>query len=139
MNDMAVDIKTLRIGSHVEYEGERMMVYDISAEMNTPNHFIMLYQRDRFEIVPLAELSPIPITPELLKELGFKYRKSAGGSWCISDKKGGYFYATIVSDSTCIVTHYPKFGFQSRVVCANLHELETFVYLIAKTELICQD
>lgn len=138
MNDMAVDIKTLRIGSHVEYEGERMMVYDISAEMNTPNHLIMLYQRDRFEIVSLAELSPIPITPELLKDLGFKFRKNAD-SWCISDKKGGYFYATIVSDGTCIVTHYPDFGRQSQAVCANLHELETFVYLIAKTELICQD
>ena len=93
-------------------------------------------ERKMYDSATIESVEPIAITPELLKELGFEFRKSAGGSWCISDKKGGYFYATVCSDSTCIVTHYPDFGFQSRVVCTYLHELEAFAYLISQTELI---
>lgn len=131
-----IDIKTLRIGSHVQHHGKRKIVLSIGGDT------VYLLPSSVSSVAHVAktdEIEPIPITPALLKELGFKYRKSAGGSWCISDKKGGYFYATVASDSTCIVTHYPDFGRQSQAVCANLHELETFVYLIAKTELICQD
>lgn len=123
-----IDVKTLRIGSHINVNGKRERVRGLDED----NGLIIRFPA---EYVLASEVEPIAITPDLLKELGFKWRKSAG-SWCISDKKHGYFYATICSDSTCIVTHYPKFGFQSRVVCIYLHELEAFAYLIAKTELI---
>lgn len=131
-----IDPKTLTINSHVEYRGERTKVVEIGRSIIGAD--LSLLDADGMIVynkVPHYEVEPIAITPELLTELGFKWRKSAG-SWCISDKKHGYFYATICSDSTCIVTHYPKFGFQSRVVCTYLHELEAFAYLIAKTELI---
>ncbi len=143
---MAVDIKSLRIGSHILVDGVRARVaqlntiswgkkpaYHVWARGASPDDGVVR------EVGCLANddaIEPIAITPELLKELGFQFRKSAGGSWCISDKKGGYFYATVCSDSTCVVTHYPDFGFQSRVVCTYLHELEAFAYLIAQTELI---
>ncbi len=126
---MAIDIKSLRIGSHILVDGKRERVRGLDED----NGLIIRFPA---EYVLASEVEPIAITPELLKELGFQFRKSAGGSWCISDKKGGYFYATVCSDSTCVVTHYPDFGFQSRVVCTYLHELEAFAYLIAKTELI---
>lgn len=143
---MAVDVKTLRIGSHVLMNGVRAKVMRLNtvkySEVETFHILVRGVSPDTGVVgecgcfVYDKAVQPIPITPDLLKELGFKYRKSAGGSWCISDKKGGYFYATVASDDTCIVTHYPDFGRQSQAVCANLHELETFVYLIAKTELI---
>ena len=126
---MAVDIKSLRIGSHILVDGKRERVRGLDED----NGLIIRFPE---EYVLASEVEPIAITLELLKELGFKFRKSAGGSWCISDKKGGYFYVTVCSDSTCIVTHYPDFGFQSRVVCTYLHELEAFLYLTTQTELI---
>lgn len=131
---MSVDIKSLRIGSHVMWNGKRRKVDAITEEGIAFR--IADTERKMYDSATIESVEPIAITPELLKELGFEFRKSAGGSWCISDKKGGYFYATVCSDSTCIVTHYPDFGFQSRVVCTYLHELEAFAYLIAQTELI---
>lgn len=131
---MSVDIKSLRIGSHVMWNGKRRKVDAITEEGIAFR--IADTERKMYDSATIESVEPIAITPELLKELGFEFRKSAGGSWCISDKKGGYFYATVCSDSTCVVTHYPDFGFQSRVVCTYLHELEAFAYLIAKTELI---
>lgn len=131
---MSVDIKSLRIGSHVMWNGKRRKVDAITEEGIAFR--IADTERKMYNSATIESVEPIAITPELLKELGFEFRKSAGGSWCISDKKGGYFYATVCSDSTCIVTHYPDFGFQSRVVCTYLHELEAFAYLIAQTELI---
>lgn len=131
---MAVDIKSLRIGSHVMWNGKRRKVDAITEEGIAFR--IADTERKMYDSATIESVEPIAITPELLKELGFEFRKSAGGSWCISDKKGGYFYATVCSDSTCIVTHYPDFGFQSRVVCTYLHELEAFAYLISQTELI---
>ena len=131
---MSVDIKSLRIGSHVMWNGKRRKVDAITEEGIAFR--IADTERKMYDSATIESVEQIAITPELLKELGFEFRKSAGGSWCISDKKGGYFYATVCSDSTCIVTHYPDFGFQSRVVCTYLHELEAFAYLISQTELI---
>ena len=136
---MSVDIKSLRIGSHILVDGKRVRVMAIDALNRMIG--INAYQTDDNGVkhpfgYEIEEVEAIPIIPELLKELGFEFRKSAGGSWCISDKKGGYFYATVCSDSTCVVTHYPDFGFQSRVVCTYLHELEAFAYLISQTEII---
>lgn len=131
---MSIDIKALHIGSHVLWNGKRRRVDAITEDSIAFR--IADSERKEYDSATIEQIEPIVITPELLKELGFKFRKSAGGSWCISDKKGGYFYATVCSDSTCIVTHYPDFGFQSRVVCTYLHELEAFAYLISQTELI---
>lgn len=131
---MSVDIKSLRIGSHVMWNGKRRKVDAITEDSIAFR--IADTEQKMYDSAAIESVEPIAITPELLTELGFQFRKSAGGSWCISDKKGGYFYATVCSDSTCVVIHYPDFGFQSRVVCTYLHELEAFAYLIAKTELI---
>lgn len=130
---MAIDVKTLRIGSHILVNGKRVRVFGIG---NNAIFYLPSIVSSVCKEAKIEQIEPIAITPELLKELGFEFRKSAGGSWCISDKKGGYFYATVCSDSTCIVTHYPDFGFQPRVVCTYLHELEAFTYLISQTELI---
>lgn len=60
-----IDIKTLRIGSHVLAEGKRERV----RGMDEDNGLIVRFPA---EYVMANEVEPIPITPELLKELGFK-------------------------------------------------------------------
>ena len=91
---MSVDIKSLRIGSHILVDGKRVRVMAIDALNRMIG--INAYQTDDNGVkhpfgYEIEEVEAIPIIPELLKELGFEFRKSAGGSWCISDKKGGYF------------------------------------------------
>lgn len=129
-----INVKNLTIGSHVSVDGKRVRVCGITKR-KIGYHHPDSRPDAHLRYARIHDVEPIPLTTALLEELGFEWRESAG-SWCISDKKDGYFYATICSDSTCIVTHYPNFGFQSRVVCTYLHELEAFAYLIAKTELI---
>ncbi len=58
---MAVDIKTLRIGSHVLVEGKRERV----RGMDEDNGLIVRFPA---EYVMANEVEPIPITPEILKE-----------------------------------------------------------------------
>lgn len=131
-----IDIKSLRIGCHVEYNGKRAMVYDISSEMNTPNHLIMLYQNNRFAAVPLAELSPITITPELLRELWFVNTSS---SRRITYTKGSE-YDGLWIEVRNLKDRWDVFvsnrDWDGRTVVRYLHELESFIYLTTQTELI---
>lgn len=68
---MAVDVKTLRIGSHISINGERVEVEslqggDMVGCITSDNDWFAT-ESWRFE--------PIPITPSLLKELGFEERR----------------------------------------------------------------
>lgn len=121
---MAVDVKTLRIGSHVEYDGKRVIVYDISAKVYTPDYLVMIYQDYRFATVPMDEVSPIPLTPALLKELGFKCTdKGRIQSWWLD------FFCL---DHLCGKGYY-NFG---AIHLKYLHELESLYYLACGVELI---
>lgn len=61
---MAVDVKTLRIGSHILVDGKRERVRGLDEDDG-------LIVRFPAEYVMANEVEPIPITAELLKELGF--------------------------------------------------------------------
>lgn len=74
-----IDIKTLHIGSHVEYDGRRAKI--LSLEPYSYCNCVVL-STDEFGISTkyvihdgLKDLQPIPITPELLKELRFEERR----------------------------------------------------------------
>lgn len=71
---MSIDIKTLRIGSHVEYEGERVCVGEISTlrSKDAPMRLIVSRNRLVYGYPSIDEIEPIPITSELLKMLGFE-------------------------------------------------------------------
>lgn len=126
---MTVDIKTLRIGSHVEYNGKKAMVYDISAKMYTPDYLVMIYQDGRFATVPLNELSPIPITSELFKELGFKWRKDSS-CWRKYENYDGVrfdwgIYAYECDNGTwCFSLYLPNFLIKPQLYAEYLHEIE---------------
>ena len=64
MNDMTVDVKQLRIGSHILVDGKRERVRGLDEDN-------VLIVRLPAEFVMVNEVEPIPITPALLEELRF--------------------------------------------------------------------
>lgn len=69
---MAIDPKELRIGSHVEYNDERCIVVGI-ADLGSALRSGVALRCDDGVILNVDPnlIIPIPITPELLTELGF--------------------------------------------------------------------
>ena len=72
---MAVDIKSLRIGSHVNLCGKRQCITAIDALNGLLG--IDAYKTDENGVkypigYKVEDVEPISITPELLKELGFE-------------------------------------------------------------------
>lgn len=65
---MAVDVKTLRIGSHILVDGRRERVRGLDED----NGLIVRFPA---EYANANDVEPISITPELLKELGFEERR----------------------------------------------------------------
>lgn len=118
---MAVDIKTLRIGSHISINGERVEVESLQGGdlvgCITPDNDWFATDSYRFE--------PVAITPYLLKELGFDYKRE--GCWQHWWKDG--FDLQHRDESECWHFH-GDIGFEY------LHELENLYYMIYGVELI---
>lgn len=74
---MAIDIKTLRIGSHVSVDGKRVRVEEVSTlRLNgTPITLIVSHNRLCDGRVSIEDIEPIPLTTELWEELGFEERR----------------------------------------------------------------
>lgn len=82
---MAVDIKTLRIGSHVLMDGVRAKVMRLNTvKYSETETFHILVRGISPDTGAVGEcgcfaddnaVQPIPITPDLLKELGFEERR----------------------------------------------------------------
>lgn len=81
---MSVDIKSLRIGSHVMWNGKRRKVDAITEEGMAFR--IADTERKMYDSATIESVEPIAITPELLKELGFEDDKTD-----IVKRGGGYF------------------------------------------------
>ena len=139
-----IDPKTLYIGSHVMVDGVRARVIRIDEPKD--EHEIPPCTLLRFKTLSdgkwydcggpadSGKVEPIPITAELLTELGFElgnsiWRKMLNPEQCIylcgDDSLGNYD----------VRIHVAPCGFSS-FECTYLHELEAFLYLTTKTELI---
>lgn len=132
---MSIDIKTLRIGSHVLMNGVRAKVVRLNtvkySETETFHILVRGVSPDtgrEGECGCFADdkaVQPIPITPELLAELGFQYRDNTYwerwflGSFDIERKEGSSY-----------------FDYNSEIRLEHLHELEDLYYLIYGVELI---
>lgn len=111
-----IDPKELRIGAHYAYKGSRVEISTIGEWQFTYAH--------KTEVGMIDDLQPIPLTPEILTELGFEKMEEFGGvsAWqkdnlivkIIGKRKVAYCVAK---------THY-------------LHQLENLVYQTTKNELI---
>lgn len=126
---MAVDVKTLRIDSHILVDGKRERV----RGMDEDNGLIVRFPA---EYVMANEVEPIPITPEILKELGFVNTSS---SRRITYTKGSE-YEDLWIEVRNLKDRWEVFvsdnNWDGRIVCRYLHELETVVYIATGKELI---
>ncbi len=119
---MAVDIKSLRIGSHILVDGKRERVRGLDED----NGLIVRFPA---EYVLASEVEPIAITPELLKELGFEWRKDSS-CWRRYHNYDGVrydwgIYAYDYDGGTwCFSLYLPDFRIKPQLYGNDLHELE---------------
>lgn len=123
---MAIDPKELRIGSHVEYMGERWEVAYIAPKNKVLYYALFQKNRPLLEVFPL-EVNPIPLTPELLTELGFEYRESTYFKHWF---KGGFDLEREIDKDT------KYFDYDDEIRLEYLHELENLYNMIYTDELI---
>lgn len=138
---VGIDIKTLRVGSHVEYRGKRVKVEQVSTihPKDNPISVLVSHNNNPEAYVSVEELNPIAITTDLLTELGFKREPNV-------DKKRYFDYLwTRENDDTCwLYREYDNFYLlQSnafgQIHVKYLHEAEAFLCLTTKTELIKEE
>ena len=119
---MAVDIKSLRIGSHILVDGKRERVRGLDED----NGLIVRFPA---EYVLASEAEPIAITPELLKELGFM---NTSTSRRIVYTKGCEYEDSWI-DFKNLKDRWEVFvnkdNWDGRIVCRYLHEAEAFLAL----------
>lgn len=132
---MAVDIKTLRIGSHVLVDGVRAEI--VGMDMPRPN-MLPEWPLIRCKGVvdgetrycggnPLSdEIQPIPITAELLAELGFEWREDSScwrkkvdeDYWIFTNGMDGVGWQFL------LFPPYEKIRKRATLYADNLHEIE---------------
>lgn len=125
---MSVDVKTLRIGSHISIKGERVEVESLQGGdmvvYITPYNDWFATKSWRFE--------PIPITPALLKELGFE--DCAKKRWHTEDceKRWGecqYLSFTKLYRGEWRVHYFDGAKDRGQTIVRYLHEAEAFLGL----------
>lgn len=132
-----VNPKELRIGSHVMVDGVRARVIRIDEPKD--EHEIPPCTLLRFKALIDGEwrecggpadsdkVEPIPITAELLEELGFEEKKDTYfNDWYIRSLK-------LTNDTGRACPYWP---YNSQIRLEYLHELETLYYMIYGEELI---
>ena len=119
-----IDIKTLRIGSHVEYEGKRVRICSLKTNMANYDDGKGKPRCFGSNLAYYKRMQPIPITPDLLKKLGFKCTDNGRvQSWWLD-----FFCLDYLSGKG-----YFNFGV---IHLKYLHELESLFYMICGVELI---
>lgn len=117
---MAVDVKQLRVGSHILVNGKRERVRGLDED----NGLIIRFPA---EYVSANEVEPIPITAELLVELGFRKEDGFMRLWS-KDDNGHFSYIefSAIRDKWRL---YPSGTDGSQTVVRYLHEAEAFLAL----------
>lgn len=131
---MAVDIKTLRIGSHILVNGKRERVRGLDED----NGLIIRFPA---EYVMANEVEPIKITPEILTEIGFKYHEYDNGKlweWDLPNGYKDYGYLEFDEETTTIwrgrLWSMKEIEVEFKV--EYLHDLENIFYMFYGVELI---
>lgn len=124
---MSVDIKSLRIGSHVMWNGKRRKVDAITEDSIAFR--IADSERKEYDSATIEQIEPIVITPELLKELGFEWRKDSS-CWRRYHNYDGVrydwgIYAYDYDGGTwCFSLYLPDFRIKPQFYGNDLHEIE---------------
>ena len=136
-----IDPKTLHIGSHVMVDGVRARVTDIESNYDcsgdTLLRFCAIIDGEKRTCGAFSQkdgVEPIPITEELLTELGFEKRQGLFGRRWIENAPHVAIKET--NDGMWkVITSNHDYVYKN-IICKYLHEAEAFLYLAAKTELI---
>lgn len=124
---MAIDIKQLHIGSHVIVNGERVRVCGITRRKI--GYHATGKPGEHLRYARLNEVEPIPITPDLLEELGFEITSCTRR---ITYTKGSE-YEDLWIEFKNIEDRWDVFvrkdNLDSITVCRHLHEAEAFLRL----------
>lgn len=133
---MAVEVKTLTIGSHVEYKGKRGRILYVSPGGDFMNCGIHTTDdcglSANYHVSGFKQIHPIPITPALLKELGFE--NCAKKRWHTEDweKRWGecqYLSFTKLYHGEWRVHYFDGAKDRGQAVVSYLHEAEAFLGL----------
>lgn len=123
MNDMTVDVKQLRIGSHILVDGKRERVRGLDED----NGLIIRFPA---EYVMVNEVEPIPITPALLEELRFINISRSGRRIVYTngneDDNPWIEFKNLKDRWELFVCNE---GWQGQTVVRHLHEAEAFLGL----------
>ena len=117
------DIKSLRIGSHVMWNGKRRKVDAITEDSIAFR--IADTEQKMYDSATIESVEPIVITPELLTELGFENGRV--GIWWHWWKDGFHLQHRDESE---------YWHFHGDIGFRYFHELESLYYMIYETELI---
>lgn len=138
------DIKTLRVGSHINLCGHRQRIAAIDALNGQIG--IYVYKTDEDGVKhPLGykveDIKPILITPDILTEIGFKYHEYDNGKlweWDLHDGYKDYGYLEFDDETTTIwrgrLWSMKEIEVEFKV--EYLHELENIFYMFYGVELI---
>lgn len=141
---MAVDIKSLRIGSHVNLCGKSQCITAIDALNGLLG--IDAYKTDENGVkhpigYKVEDVEPIKITPEILTEIGFKYHEYDNGKlreWDLPDGYKDYGYLEFDEETTTIwrgrLWSMKEIEVEFKV--EYLHDLENIFYMFYGVELI---
>lgn len=120
-----MDIRHLRIGSHVGYKGKRERVRGLDED----NGLIVRFPA---EYVSLSEVKPIVIVPELLNELGFEdkaFAKWHSPSWVKEDENCFIAFEKKPDKKSWKVFCVKDGVDRGFCACRYLHESEAFLSL----------
>lgn len=143
-NDMAVDIKSLRIGSHINLCSKRRRITAIDALNGLLG--IDAYKTDENGVkypigYKVEDVEPISITPEILTEIGFKYHEYDNGKlweWDLPDGYKDYGYLEFDEGTATIwrgrLWNMKEIEVEFKV--EYLHDLENIFYMFYGVELI---
>ena len=128
-----IDINTLHIGSHVLIDGQRREIFGLGCGRVS---YLPHPLSSVAESVLADSVEPIPITEELLTELGFintsSTRRIVYTKGCEYD--GLWVEVRNLKDRWEVFVS--NNDWDGRMAVRYLHELEAFLYLTTKTELI---
>lgn len=137
-----MEVKELRVGNYVKYNGSIVSVYAISNP--TPNkdkHFnnkarVTLWCNGLIDAI-IDKIEPIPITEELLLKIGFKKDVDANSRYryaidnCLFEIRlcdiGTLIKLEVYCEDNVRKVHLPK--------TPNLHQLQNAYYLVVGKEL----
>lgn len=121
---MAVNVKQLRIGSHILVDGKRERVRGLDED----NGVIVRFPA---EYVNANDVEPIAITPGLLEELGFVGNASKQNAVYGWEKRDEDIYIAFdrITEQRWRLIMYDNVVNNGNTLCRYLHEAEAFLAL----------